>query len=97
VAAIGGLVDTRPHRDAVAHPGLTGTDPDRVRMGLVDGDGADGLREIVEDRLEGGAAVDGLPDAPPRGADVHDARIGIDHIQRRDSAAHDRRADVAGS
>ena len=67
LAAVGGLVDPVADRDGVAHPGLAGADPDGVGMGGIDRDGADRLRRLlVEDRLEGRAAVLGLPHAAAR-------------------------------
>ena len=71
LAAVGRLVDAVADRDAVARPRLAGADPDRLRVGRIDGDGADRLhRLLVEHRLERGAAVDRLPHAAAGGADV---------------------------
>jgi hypothetical protein len=64
-------------------------------MCLINGDGADGLRVFVEDRLERGAAVNRLPDAAARRADVENARIVSDAVEGGDAPAGDGRADVA--
>ena len=59
-------------------------------------DRADRLGVLVEDRLEGDAAVDRLPDAAAGGADVDGERIGRRGVEGRDAAARDRGADRAG-
>ncbi len=95
LAAVRAAVDAVPHRDAVAHPRLAGPDPDGVGTRLVDGDGADRGAVVVEDRLEGDAAVLRFPDPAGGRSDVEDPRIGSHGVDRRDPAAHHRRPDRA--
>src|SRR6185436_5301395 len=97
VAAVGGLVHAVPDGDAVARPGLAGAGPDRLRILRIDGDRADRLRaRLVEDGLERRAAVDRLPDAAARRADVEGEALSFAHaVERGDASAHHRGADVA--
>ena len=96
LAAVGGLVDAVADRHAVAHPALARPDPDRLGVLGIDRDRADRLhRLLVEHRLERGAAVHRLPHAAARRADIHGETIALVHGgDRRDAAAHRRRADV---
>ena len=96
LAAVERAVDAVADRDAVARVPLARAHPDDVRIGLVDGDGPDrGHRLVVEDRRPGEAAVDRLPDAARGAAGIHDVRIGLDDVERRQAAAHGGRADRA--
>src|SRR5712692_5227838 len=65
VASIRGFVYTGSDRRAVTGPRLAGADPHRVRVRLIDGDRADRLSVLVEDRLEGRARVERLPHSAP--------------------------------
>src|SRR6202022_5096467 len=68
-AAIGRLVDAIADRNAISQPTLPGTHPDNLRVRVVDGDRTNRLHILtIEYRLEGCAAVHGLPDAAARGA-----------------------------
>ena len=96
LAAVERAVDAVADRDAVARVPLARAHPDDVRIGLVDGDGADrGDRLVVEDRRPGEAAVDRLPDAAGGAAGVQDVGIGLDDVDRRHAAAHGGGADRA--
>jgi hypothetical protein len=58
-------------------------------VGGGEGEVADrGIGLVVENRTEALAAVDGLEDAAGRGADVVDARVGVDDGEIVDAAAH---------
>ena len=98
LAAVGRFVDAVADRDAVAHPGLAGAHPHDLRIGGIDGDGADRLHvRLVEHRLEGGAAVDRLPHAAAgRGREDREPSLVVDRIHRGDASAHPGRADIAG-
>ena len=75
VAAVGRLVEAVADRDAVAGPRLAGAHPDLLGVLGIDGDGADRLVVVVEDRLEDEAAVGRLPDAAAGRADIDGERI----------------------
>src|ERR1700724_1369679 len=70
-AAVGRPVDAVAVGDAALAVVLAGADPDDQRVVGVDGDAADRVGALaVEDRLEGGAGVDGLPHAARGGGGV---------------------------
>ncbi len=96
VAAVGGLVEAVPDRGAVAGPRLAGAHPDLLRVLGIDGDGADRLVVVVEDRLEDEAAVGRLPDAAAGRSDIDRERILAYGVDRRDAAAHAGRTEGAG-
>ena len=92
LAAVGRLVDAVADRRRVARPGLAGADPDVLPVRRVDRDRADRLdRLLVEDGLEGRAAVDRLPHAARGGAD-EERRLAVDVVagDGRDAPAHRR-------
>ena len=98
VAAVGGLVDAIADRDRVPHPRLARAHPDRLRVGRVEGDGADRLhRLLVEHRPEGRPTVERAPHAAARRAHEDDrlAVLAGARGNRRDAAAHRGGADVA--
>ena len=53
-----GLVKAVPQRNAVANPGLAGAHPHCLRVFGINANGADALVVLVEDGLEGSAAID---------------------------------------
>ena len=96
LAAVEALVDAVAEADVTAADVLARPDPDRFRIGRIDGDAADGIRPLaIEDRRPGRAGVLGLPYAaradgdvpgvPPQGMDGDVA----------DAAGHDGRSDAA--
>ena len=95
-AAVAALVDAvAPGHVPPAHV-FTGADPHNVRIGRIDGDGADRIRWlIVKDGRPGDARVRGLPHAA--GADRNVPGGGVVGVNGdvRDAAAHQRRADFA--
>src|SRR6266508_901841 len=97
LAAVRGFVDAVANRDAVARPRLARANPDHFGVLRINRDRADGLdRLFVEDRLECRAAVDRLPHAAARRADVDRQPLPLLHgVERRHAPAHSRRADVA--
>src|SRR5262249_12213817 len=97
LAAVRGLVDAVADRDAIARPPFARTNPDDFRVLRINRDRADGLdRLFVEDRLECRAAVDRLPHAAARRADVNRQPLPLLHgVDRRHAPAHSRRSYVA--
>ena len=90
------LVDAVPPPHAALARVLTGPEPDHVRVGGVDDDGAGGVgRVVVKDGGPGRAAVLGLPDVGRGGRHVPDAPVARVHRHIRDPAGHERRADAA--
>ena len=76
--------------------GLAGADVENRRVGGREREVADrGVRLVVEDGLPGVAAVDGLEDSAGGGADIDDARVGFDHGEVVDAAAHGGGSDTA--
>ena len=70
LAAVGGFVNAVADRNAIAHPGFAGANPDDFRVRRIDGDRADRLHRLaVENRLEGRAAIHRLPYAAAGRAD----------------------------
>src|SRR5262249_32666707 len=57
-------------------------------MRLIDSDGSDRLRVLVEDRFEGGAAIDGLPHAAAGSAHVDNLWIRGNGVNCLNAAAH---------
>src|SRR6266849_1421437 len=66
VAAVCRLIETVAHRSAVARPRLARAHPDGLRILGIDGNGANRLHVVVEDRFPGYAAVGRAPDAAAR-------------------------------
>src|SRR5262249_14375719 len=96
LAAVDRFVDAVAVGDGVARVGLAGADPDDVAVGGGDADVADGDGgRAVELVIEGDAVVDRLEQAAGGGGDVVAGRVGLVDGQRRDAAAHGRRADGA--
>ena len=77
-AAVGRPVDAVAVRDVAADRRLAGAGVDDARVGVRDGDRADGggLEVAVGDVLPVGAAAGGLPDAPGAGAEVEGRPLG---------------------
>ena len=97
LAAVDRLVDAVADGNGIARPGLASSDPDDLRILRIDLHGSDRLdRLLVEDRLERCPAVLALPHPTARRGDVQE-RLAV-HLaarDRRDPAAHRRRADVS--
>src|SRR5262245_3787449 len=97
VSSVSGLVNPVTDRRAVARPGLSGADPDGLRVLSVNRECTnrlDGL--LVEHGLVGCAAVDRFPDTAGRCPDVNRQPLSfLDGIERSNPAAHGRRANVA--
>ena len=95
-ASVGGAVDPVAPRRTLPVLRLAAPHPNHVGVGGRHGHVSDrGGRLVVEDRLEGGAVVDGLPHAPGRGAHIEGGRVGLHHGQVGNAAAHDGGPDVA--
>ena len=91
LTTVDGLVNAAADRGGVAGIALAGADPDKVRVGLINCDGADrGVVLIVKYRFPGQAAVGGFPN--PAGG-----RPGIDYIGVRDHGVDRRDAATGGS
>src|SRR6476661_11260741 len=64
LAAVDRLVDAVADGDGITGPAFAGSDPINLRVGRIEGDGADRLdRLLVEQRLERRSAVFRLPHA----------------------------------
>ena len=95
-AGVERAVDAVADRSAVARVAFAGAHPDDVRVAPEDRDGADRRhRLVVEDRLEGQAAVGRLPDAAGRAPDVDHLGVRFHRRDGDDAAAHRRRSDRA--
>ena len=94
-AGVGREVDAVPVDDVVAGVRFARPHPDEIRVGGRDGDGADRGRVLFEDRFERHAAVDRLPDATRRRADVDHVRVSRDSGDRGDAPAAGGRTEVA--
>lgn len=97
LAVVGRLIDAGAYADAVAGPGLTGTDVDDVSVRRSDGDGSDALAVVVKDRLDVASGGGGSPDAAAGGADEDRGRILGVYFDATDAATHDGGADLAGA
>ena len=93
LAAVGAAVDAVAHRHAVAHPGLAGARPRRLRVRRIDRDGADRLVVLVEDGLERDAAVHGFPEPAAGGPGVDREAVAGHRVEGGDAPAHGGRAD----
>src|SRR6185312_11904526 len=100
LACVRGSIDAVADGHAVTCPGLPGAYPDVLMIRGVDSDRAYRLhRLIVKHRFESGGSVRGFPDAAACGAHEQGDLAGgvIETSERRNPAAHRRRADVTGA
>src|SRR5207248_6765343 len=98
LAAVDGLVDAVADGDGIARPRFARSHPDDLRILRIDLHLADRLhRLLVEDGLEGGAAVLALPDpAARRSHEQQGLSPDVSPVDGGYAAAHRRRPDVAG-
>ena len=89
LTAVSRLIDAVAPRDAVARIGFTGADPDDIRVGLANGDIADGDgRLLVELVFEVGTVIDGFEQPTRCGGGPPGAWVLLINGECRDSAAH---------
>ena len=70
-SGVRGFIDSGPRHRGPEDIGFSGSDPDDIRIGVGDGDIADGQgRHLFENRLPGDTAVDRFPYPPDGGRDV---------------------------
>jgi hypothetical protein len=95
LAGIAAAVDPIARHQVGVGVVLAGSHPDHVRIRRIEGHRADGERRLpVEDRGEGGAPVDRLPQRTVPGRDVVLRRVARIDIDVDDPAAGDRGADT---
>ena len=98
LAAVSRFVNSVANRDAIARPRLSRAHPNSFRVRWINRHRSDRLHTFaVEHRLIGGAAINRLPNsAAGRSDEDGNASVLFHGVQRRDTAAHGGRADVAG-
>src|SRR5262249_3256087 len=97
VPSVSGLVNAVTYRRAVTRPGLSGADPDGLRVLAVNRERANRLdRLLVEHGLVGGAAVHRFPDTAGSGPDATRQPLPfLEGIHRGTRAVHGGRANIA--